>query len=178
MSQFIFHWMQKVVNWTGLLVCLCSILAWSINFIQTLLRPTFLDPIFIRFLEVAFRVKKSNFIQTALRDLTKKAQFLSKHVMRDLGVLSGVLFKPPRCQRSAISWSRYPTISFSYQTFTYACSFSRYLAAYIFPFVTWRRARMILQEWYMQEPFTYEWVFMHYAFICRISSLVGCLSTL
>ena len=54
----------------------------------------FLDPIFIRFLEVAFCLKKSNFIQTALRDLTKKAQFLSKHVMRDLGVLSGVLTGP------------------------------------------------------------------------------------
>ena len=51
----------------------------------------FLDPIYIQFLEVAFCLKKSNFIQTALRDLTKKAQFLSKHVMRDLGVLSGVL---------------------------------------------------------------------------------------
>jgi hypothetical protein len=49
------------------------------------------DPIFIRFLEVTFCSKKPNFIQAALRDLTKKTQFLSKRVMRDLGVLSGVL---------------------------------------------------------------------------------------
>jgi hypothetical protein len=36
-------------------------------------------------------LKKPNFIQAALRDLTKKSQFLSKRVMRDLKVLSEVL---------------------------------------------------------------------------------------
>jgi hypothetical protein len=49
------------------------------------------DPIFIRVFEVAFCSKIPKFIRADLRHLTKKSQNLSKHVMRDLGVLSGVL---------------------------------------------------------------------------------------
>jgi hypothetical protein len=49
------------------------------------------DPIFTRVPEVAFCSKMPNFIQADLRNLTKKSQFLSKLVMMDLGVLSGVL---------------------------------------------------------------------------------------
>jgi hypothetical protein len=52
------------------------------------------DPIFIQFPEVAFCSQKPNFIQAALRDLTKKSQFLSKHII--MSVLSGVL---EHCQK-------------------------------------------------------------------------------
>ena len=48
-------------------------------------------PIFIRISEVAFCKKIPKFIRTALRHFAKKSQNLSKRVMRDLGVLSGVL---------------------------------------------------------------------------------------
>jgi hypothetical protein len=60
-------------------------------FIRTFLRPLSPDPIFIRISEVAFFKKIPKFIRTALRHLKKKSQNLSKRVMRDLGVLSGVL---------------------------------------------------------------------------------------
>ena len=60
-------------------------------FIRTFLRPLSPDPIFIRISEVTFCKKIPKFIRTALRHFAKKSQNLSKRVMRDLGVLSGVL---------------------------------------------------------------------------------------
>ena len=62
-------------------------------FTQTLLRPLSPDPIFNPFLEVAF-VQKTIFYPSSPEVYDEKSQILSKHVMRDLGVLSGVLFKP------------------------------------------------------------------------------------
>jgi hypothetical protein len=81
---------QKVSNLSKIrasfLVCLGSIPApsqpWALIFTRTFLRPMSPDPIFIRFLDVAFCLKKPNFFQAALRDLMKKSQFLSEHVMR------------------------------------------------------------------------------------------------
>jgi hypothetical protein len=60
-------------------------------FIRKFLRHLSPDPIFIRVSGVAFCKKIPKFIRADLRRLIKNSQNLSKHVMRDLGVLSGVL---------------------------------------------------------------------------------------
>ena len=76
---------------------------------RTLLRPISPDSIFIRFLEVAFCSKKPNFIQAAVRDLTKTFHFLSKHVM---SVLSGVLLLALRYLRYVIASKWIPRVNF------------------------------------------------------------------
>ena len=79
---------------TGSIVVWCAMVQFQLCvpiFIRTFLRPLSPDPIFIRISEVTFCKKIPNFIRTALRHFAKKSQNLSKRVMRDLGVLSGVL---------------------------------------------------------------------------------------
>ena len=88
---------MMVSETTGSIVVWCAMVQFQLCvpiFIRTFLRPLSPDPNFIRISEVAFCKKIPKIIRTALRHLAKKSQNISKRVMRDLGVLSGVLGHP------------------------------------------------------------------------------------